>query len=86
MRGIGPKTADYIKILIGSQTAAADRHVFRLLSEAGLEASNYEVARDILNLTADILGVERVFFDHSIWQYMSKREKPDSVNLPCDRN
>ena len=34
IRGIGPKTADYIKILVGSQTTAVDRYVLRLLSEA----------------------------------------------------
>ncbi|MBC8431848.1 MAG: hypothetical protein H8D96_07995 [Desulfobacterales bacterium] len=83
VRGIGPKTADYIKILVGSQTAAVDRHVFRLLSEAGLETSNYEEAKEILNLAADIFGVERALFDHSIWQYMSKRDKLKSKKFPC---
>ena len=75
MRGIGPKTIEYIKILIGSQTTAVDRHVMRLLSEAGLNISSYDEARNILNLAADILGVERVIFDHSIWQYMSSGKK-----------
>jgi hypothetical protein len=73
LRGIGPKTADYLKILVGIQTAAADRYVFRLLEEADAAAADYEEAKEILNLAADAMGVERALLDHSVWQYMSKR-------------
>lgn len=85
IRGVGAKTADYIKILVGSQTAAVDRHVYTLLGEAGIQTSSYEEAREITNLAADLLGVERAFFDHSIWQYMAHRESPQSGTLPCER-
>lgn len=77
IRGIGPKTADYIKILVGSQTAAVDRHVFSLLKEARIPNTSYDEALEIMNLAADIFGVERTLFDHSIWQYMSKRNGPE---------
>jgi endonuclease III len=74
IRGIGPKTVDYIKILVGLQTVAVDRHVVTLLREAGIPASGYEEAQEILNLSADLLEMKRAFFDHSIWQYMSRRK------------
>ena len=85
LRGIGPKTIDYIKILAGLQTVAVDQHLYALLREAGIEAASYEEARDILNHTADIMGTERVLLDHSIWQYMSNRKKRQSNRLPCKK-
>jgi len=75
VRGVGPKTADYLMILVGMQTAAADRYVFSILEEAGVATSNYDEARNILNLAADAMGVNRAFLDYSIWQYMSTRKR-----------
>ena len=69
-------TDSHNQFLVGIQTAAVDRYVYRLLEEAGLGRMNYEEARELLNLAADSLEVERVKFDHSIWQYMSQRENP----------
>jgi len=76
VRGVGPKTADYIKILVGCQTAAVDRHSYTFLNRAGVQVSGYEEALNILNLTADSLKIDRALFDHSIWQYMSRQDKP----------
>lgn len=73
IKGIGPKTVDYFKILVGVSTSAIDRHLFNFLGLAGLSPCGYAEAQSIINSTADILGVDRAYFDHSIWQYMSKR-------------
>lgn len=75
LRGIGPKTLDYLRILAGIHTAAADRHVFRLLEEAGAAATDYEEARDILNAAADAMGLDRAVLDQSVWQYMSQASR-----------
>jgi len=83
IKGIKQKTVDYIGILVGLQTTAVDRHINTLLMEAGIQTSSYEEARDIINLSADLLGVKRAYFDHSIWQYMSRREKQKSKPLSC---
>ncbi len=83
IKGIGQKTADYIGILVGSQTNAVDRHIKTLLMEAGIQTSNYKEIQDIINDSADLLGVKRAFFDHSIWQYMSRREKQNPKPLSC---
>jgi endonuclease III len=71
LRGVGPKTADYFKILAGIQTNAIDRHLLTFLQEAGIQVSDYQEAQDIINFAADMLGVDRAIFDHSIWEYMS---------------
>jgi endonuclease III len=75
VRGIGRKTVDYLKILVGAKTAAVDRHIFAILSEAGIRTNDYDKAREIVNVAADVRGIDRSCFDHSIWQFMSGRCK-----------
>lgn len=92
IHGIGPKTGDYFKILVGIPESAIDRHLFGFLALAGMEPVGYEEAQVIINATADLLGVGRAHFDHSIWQYMSRRaevghaRKPvvNRAGAPCD--
>ncbi len=85
VHGVGPKTADYLGILVGIQTAAVDRYVYRLLEEAGLGTSSYADAKEILNLAADSLEVARAHFDYSIWKYMSQRETGKPSQNPSDQ-
>jgi endonuclease III len=71
LRGVGPKTADYFKILAGIQTNAIDRHLEKFLADAGIQFTGYKEPQEIINSAADILGIDRAIFDHSIWKYMS---------------
>lgn len=73
VRGVGPKSVDYLKILVGFQTAAADRHIKGILSDAGIHVDDYSGARDIVNIAADSMCVQRADLDHSIWRYMIRR-------------
>ena len=73
IKGIGPKTIDYFKILVGVSTSAFYRHLLKFLGLAGLSPCGYVDAQSVINATADILSVDRSHFDHSIWQFMSKR-------------
>jgi len=73
VRGMGPKTIDYFKILCGEQdTAAVDVHLTRFLEQAGIRVAGYEQARDAIADAASELGVTAAQLDHSIWTYMSK--------------
>jgi len=72
IKGIGPKTVDYFKILVGVSTSAIERHLLKFLELAGLTPCGYLDAQAIINATADILSVNQAYFDHSIWQFMSK--------------
>jgi hypothetical protein len=73
VRGIGPKTIDYFKILCGEEdTAAIDLHLMRFIEEAGVHPRDYEEARDVIVEAAGLFGVSAARFDHSIWAYMSK--------------
>jgi len=73
IKGIGPKTIDYFKILVGLSTSAIDRHLLNFLKLAGLSPCGYEYAQSVINSAADILLIDRAYFDHSIWQFMSKK-------------
>ncbi|RLC74972.1 MAG: hypothetical protein DRI61_15690 [Chloroflexi bacterium] len=73
LRGIGNKTADYFKILSGIRTSAIDRHLARFLSMAGIKIESYSEAREIINKTAERMGIDKSTLDHSIWKYMATR-------------
>ena len=79
IEGIGPKTIDYLKILIGISDSAIDRHLLTFIAEAGISVSSYpsryENASKLINETADLLEIDRAIFDHSIWHYMSEKCK-----------
>ncbi|MBA4417098.1 MAG: hypothetical protein C0392_04190 [Syntrophus sp. (in: bacteria)] len=75
IKGIGNKTVDYLKWLSGIPTAAVDIHLFRFLELAGIFTKDYFEAKGIINGTADLRGLNRTVFDHSIWKYMSEGKK-----------
>jgi endonuclease III len=73
LRGIGNKTADYFKILVGISTSAIDRHLIEFLKQAGIDISinNYWEAQKIINKAAEKMEIDKSLLDHSIWKYMS---------------
>jgi endonuclease III len=71
IKGVGPKTVDYLGMLVGRATVAVDRHLIRFLENAGVSVTSYAEAREILNQAADILGIDRRRFDQTIWHRMS---------------
>ena len=73
VRGMGPKTIDYFKILCGEDgTAAIDVHLMRFLERASVKVRDYDHARQVVADAAPLLGVSAARLDHSIWTYMSK--------------
>ncbi len=73
IKGVGPKTIDYFKILTGIQTCAIDRRLLDFLIRAEIEVASYDEAQKIINSAADALGIQRAYFDHSIWEYMGQQ-------------
>jgi hypothetical protein len=71
---VGPKTVDYLKILVGLSEAAIDRHMLNFIDRAGLGKMNYEQAKELIHQTADLMKLDRANLDHSIWRYMSGDE------------
>jgi endonuclease III len=79
IKGIGPKTVDYIQILVGIKTCAVDRHIYSFIEDAGisLEKNNdelkYKEAQSIIKKSAEILGIDNSIFDHSVWSYLANK-------------
>jgi len=80
VHGIGPKTVDYFRLMVGLQGAAIDRRLLKFLGMAGipLTQSDYSAALAIINRAADLASVPRADFDHSIWRYIG-----DHVDSAC---
>jgi endonuclease III len=74
LRGVGPKTVDYLKSLVGVPTVAVDRHVRTFVRWAGIDATGYDEIRELVCMAADTLKIERHAFDHAIWNYVSTRQ------------
>ncbi len=75
IKGIGPKTIDYFRILVGQETVAVDIHLKNFVQIANIELSNYEEIKSLITKAAKLLGVKASILDHSIWKYMSNKQK-----------
>lgn len=73
LRGVGPKTIDYMACLVGVDRIAVDRHIRDFADAAGLKVRSYEYLRDVFGYAADLLSVSRREFDASIWRYQSEK-------------
>lgn len=71
IKGVKEKTADYMRILAGSETNAIDRHLVNFLHAAKVDFDTYEEASKVVSAAATLLGVSVSHYDHSIWTYMS---------------
>lgn len=70
-RGIGPKTVDYLGLLVGVSTVAIDRHVRKFIAMAGVRVDDYDELKRLVLESAEILNLDPGSLDHSIWRYLS---------------
>lgn len=73
IRGIGPKTVDYLKMLCGCQSIAVDRHLFAFLRFAGVVVKTYEEANEIYSKASRVLGITQYELDKKVWTLMSNK-------------
>lgn len=71
VRGVGPKTVDYMACLVGVDSIAVDRHIRGFAEFAGLEDASYDYLHEVFSFAADLLSISRREFDASIWHYQS---------------
>ena len=71
LRGIGPKSVDYMMRLVGGATIAIDRHVSNFVAAACPKCSGYEQTQRVVQYAADLLDIDRGTLDHAIWRYMA---------------
>lgn len=71
LRGFGPKTTDYFKMLVGISTVPVDRHVRSFLSKAGVVAKGYEATQAVFEETAELLNINKSSLDYAVWLHES---------------
>jgi len=72
IRVVGPKTVDYLKMLVGIPAVAVDRHIRTFVQRAGFRSSNYTAIREVVEEAADRLQVHRTSLDYAIWVHISQ--------------
>lgn len=75
LRGIGPKTVDYMACLTGIESVAVDRHIRSYAVKAGVEGTEYQFLKRVFCFAADLLSISRRGFDAWVWQRESNRPK-----------
>jgi hypothetical protein len=75
IRGIGPKTVDYMACLVGIDSIAVDRHVRTFARAAGIENDDYYLLRQSFCCAADLLSLPRREFDSWLWHRAAARAK-----------
>lgn len=75
VKGVGPKTVDYMACLVGVDCIAVDRHIKNFAEFAGLEDDSYEYLRDVFSFAADLLSISRREFDAQVWYYQSMKTR-----------
>ncbi|MCL5960655.1 MAG: hypothetical protein M1358_15350 [Chloroflexi bacterium] len=75
IKGIGPKTVDYMKNLVNVPTVAVDRHIRRFVEAAGIATGGYTEVQLVVEFAADLLNVSRPGLDHSIWCFSADKNK-----------
>lgn len=75
IKGVGPKTVDYLKKLVNIQSVAIDRHIRKFVSNSGIHYGEYSEIKKVVEFTADLLDVHRSCLDYAIWSYMSTKKQ-----------
>ena len=75
IHGIGNKTCDYLKRLLGFDTVAVDRHIRSFIESANICCDDYFDIKEIVEFAADFMEKTRRELDYSIWSYMSRKEE-----------
>lgn len=79
VKGISPKTADYLHRLVGLPEVAVDRHLQRFVRRAWPSASSYTAVHDLISAAADALREDVGGLEHAIWLYESGQAKGDTT-------
>ncbi|WP_329389291.1 hypothetical protein OG625_35785 [Streptomyces sp. NBC_01351] len=72
VKGVGPKTVDYIGNLVGRSQVAVDVHLRAFAADAGVVGLRYEALRSAYEGAAAALGHEPGGLEHAVWSWKSR--------------
>lgn len=80
IKGFGPKTLDYLLMLLNYDNVAVDRHIYSFVRLAEINVNGYEQTKRVVEYAADFLDVPRASLDKCIWKYMSEKRITSSAS------
>ena len=86
LNGFGNKTCDYLKSLLGFDNVAVDRHIRAFLEMADITYDDYYDIKEVVEYTADFMGMDRRTLDYSIWLYMSQQINKQQLSFDFQAN
>ncbi|MGY5118332.1 hypothetical protein ACWC2H_21110 [Streptomyces sp. 900105755] len=72
VKGVGPKSVDYIGNLVGRSQVAVDVHLHAFAVDADVTSLGYEELQAAYEETAAVLGHEPGALEHAVWRFKSQ--------------
>ncbi|WP_189397021.1 hypothetical protein [Streptomyces sp. FBKL.4005] len=72
VKGVGPKSIDYIGNLVGRSHVAVDVHLRAFAVDAGVPDLPYDQLRAVYEEAAVLLGHDKGGLEHAVWRHRSK--------------
>jgi hypothetical protein len=82
LRGVGPKTVDYLRMMAGEPAIPIDRHLRRFLAVAGVHHTEYSVLRASFITGCQLAGVEPAAFESGLWHALAGRVDVTTTSRP----
>jgi hypothetical protein len=73
VHGVGPKTASFLKLLVGLDAIAVDIHILRFVQEAGVVLRAPDAVEAVLTKAGHQLGLSGEQVDQLVWRHMAGR-------------
>ena len=71
VHGVGPKTVNFLKLLVGLDAIAVDRQILRFVREAGVDLKTPHVVEAILTKAGKRLGLSGAQVDQLVWRSLA---------------
>lgn len=81
VKGVGPKTVDYMACLVGIDSIAVDRHVRTFAKKVGVENNDYYFLQRSFSCAADLLALPRREFDAWLWRSSATSSAHNQLSL-----
>ena len=75
IKGIGHKTADYLRMLVGYESIPIDRHLYRFFEKLGIDTSDYYEVSEIYNEVSKKIKIKPHVLDSILWNHLKSLGK-----------
>jgi hypothetical protein len=79
VHGVGPKTVNFLKLLVGLDAIAVDRQILRFVHEAGVALRDPAKVETVLTEAGRVLGMTGEQVDQLVWRAMAARGRKVSA-------